>query len=259
MLWHRVIPCLLLQGDGLVKTVRFRQPKYIGDPMNAVKLFNDLEVDELILLDITATLEGRAPDFERVRSIASECFMPICYGGGVHKAEHAGRLFGLGVEKVALNTAAAENPALVTELANRFGSQSIVVAMDVRRDWRGRPRVFIRCGSKNTGCDPVSYALEAERGGAGEIFLNSIDRDGTMSGFDLELLRDVTGAVTIPVIACGGAGSLDDLGQAVRADASAVAAGSLFVFSGTNRAVLINYPSRDELQAVMLTVGIGRA
>ena len=248
MFHARVIPCLLLKGDGLVKTVRFKEPKYVGDPINAVKIFNEKEVDELIFLDITATPEGRTPSFDRVRNIASECFMPMCYGGGVRSMEHARQLFNLGVEKVALNTAAAETPALITELANAFGNQSIIVGVDVKRDWLGRPRVFTHCGTKNTGRAPVEYVREMEHRGAGEILLNSVDRDGTMQGFDVELIHEVTQAVHVPVVACGGAGSVAHLGAAVAAGASGVAAGSLFVFTGPHRAVLINYPSAAELR-----------
>lgn len=245
----RVIPCLLLKGDGLVKTVRFKNSKYIGDPINAVKIFNDAEVDELIFLDITATSEGRNPSFDRVRDIASECFMPMCYGGGIRTLDHARRLFSLGVEKVALNTAASETPELVTELAAAFGSQSVVVGVDVKCDWLGRPRVFTRCGTKNTGIEPISYVREMAERGAGEVFLNSIDRDGTMRGLDFELIRQVTSAVNVPVVACGGAGSVAHLAEAVAAGASGVAAGSLFVFTGPHRAVLISYPSPEELHS----------
>lgn len=240
---NRIIPCLLLKGDGLVKTIRFKEPKYVGDPINAVKIFNEKEVDELIFLDISATPGGQEPNFDRVRDIAGECFMPICYGGGVRTLEHAKRLFHLGVEKISLNTVAAENPPLIGELAAAFGSQSIIVGVDVRRDWLGRPRVFTGCGTKNTGRTPVDYVKEMVDRGAGEILLNSIDRDGTMKGFDLGLVREVTAAVSVPVVACGGAGSLADLDAAVAAGASAVAAGSLFVFTGPHRAVLINYPT----------------
>ena len=252
----RVIPCLLLKGDGLVKTVRFKEPKYVGDPINAVKIFNEKEVDELIFLDITATLEGRTPSFDRVRDIASECFMPMCYGGGVRSLEHARQLFNLGVEKVSLNTAAAENPALITELANAFGNQSIIVGVDVKHDWLGRPRVFTHCGTKNTGRAPVEYVREMEERGAGEILLNSVDRDGMMQGFDVEMIREVTQAVHVPVVACGGAGSVAHLGAAVAAGASGVAAGSLFVFTGPHRAVLINYPTATELRDAFASVAV---
>lgn len=252
MIRPRCIPCLLLRGDGLVKTVRFGKPRYVGDPINAVKLFNDLEVDELFFLDILATREGRAPDFDRMRGIVSQCFMPIGYGGGVRSVEHARRLFGLGVEKVVLNTAAAEVPNLISELARTFGSQSIVVAIDVKRDWFGRPRVFVRCGRRNTGLDPQQWARKVEMDGAGEILINSIDRDGTMEGYDLDLIRAVSRAVRVPVVASGGAGSISDLSEAIGAGASAAAAGSMFVFKGPHRAVLINYPSQAELETAGL-------
>lgn len=247
----RVIPCLLLHGQGLVKTVRFKQPSYVGDPINAVRIFNEREVDELAFLDITATRERREPPFDTVRDIAGECFMPVCYGGGIRTVEHARRLFALGIEKVLINTAAEELPALVTDTADAFGSQSVMVGVDVRCDWLGRPRVYTRGGSRNTGRDPIEYAREMAERGAGEIFLNAIDRDGTMAGFDLELVTAVSCAVSIPLIACGGAGSVADLSAAVAAGASAVAAGSLFVFTGPRRAVLINYPSAAELRAAV--------
>ena len=249
MLMTRIIPVLLLKKSGLVKTVRFKEPKYVGDPINAVRIFNDKEVDELVFLDITATPEDRPPAFDHIRDIASECFMPMCYGGGVRTQEDAQRLFALGVEKVALNSAAARNPALVTELAATYGSQSIVVSVDVRRDWLGRQRVFTCCGRSNIGRAPLDYVREMEQRGAGEILLNSIDRDGTMQGFDLLLVREVTQAVSIPVIACGGAGRVRHLAEVVVCGgASAAAAGSLFVFQGPERGVLLSYPTKRELE-----------
>jgi cyclase len=249
MLQTRAIPCLLLKGDGLVKTVGFRQPKYVGDPINAVKLFNDLCVDELMILDINATPARREPDYERVRSIAGEAFMPIGYGGGVTSIEQARKLFKVGVEKVLVTTAALGRPAFIAELAAEFGSQSIVVGMDVKRNWLGRHRLRSHCGTARTAWCPVDFAREASQRGAGEVLLNSIDRDGTQSGYDLELIRRVSSAVTVPVVACGGAGSIQDLREAVMSGASAAAAGSLFVFRGPHRAVLINYPSAEELSA----------
>jgi imidazole glycerol-phosphate synthase subunit HisF len=242
----RVIPCLLLQGEGLVKTIRFQKPKYVGDPINAVKLFNDLEVDELVFLDITATLSGRGPNFDRILQITSECFMPLGYGGGIRSVDDARRLLNIGIEKVIVNTAAARTPALITEMAKAFGSQSIVVAIDIKRDWLGRQRVVTDCGTHNTRIDPVTWASEAERLGAGELFVNSIDRDGTMTGYDLALVETISKAVRIPVIACGGAGSAGDLRSVIMAGASAAAAGSIFVFKGPHRAVLINYLSKDD-------------
>jgi cyclase len=249
MLMTRIIPVLLLKKSGLVKTVRFKDPKYVGDPINAVRIFNEKEVDELVFLDITATPEDRPPAFDHIRDIASECFMPMCYGGGVRTNEHAQRLFALGVEKIALNSAAAKNPALVAELAAIYGSQSIVVSVDVKRDWLGRQRVFTCCGRNNTGRAPLDYVREMEQRGAGEILLNSIDRDGTMQGFDLALVREVTQAVNIPVVACGGAGKVHHLAEVVvRGGASAAAAGSLFIFQGPERGVLLSYPTKKEFE-----------
>lgn len=251
MLRARLIPCLLLQDQGLVKTVRFQNPTYVGDPINAVKLFNDLEVDELVLLDVSATRQRREPAFDRIQEIVSEAFMPICYGGGVTSMEHAQRLFRLGVEKVAVTTAAVENPALVEQMAAAFGSQSVVVGIDVKRSLLGRPKVFVRGGTQDAGLDAVAFAKLAAERGAGEILVNSIDRDGMRKGYDLPLIQEIAKAVNVPVVACGGAGSLADLRAAVDAGASAAAAGSLFVFKGPHRAVLINYPTQAELKAVL--------
>lgn len=252
MLRTRVIPCLLLKNKGLVKTVRFKQPKYVGDPINAVRIFNEKEVDELVFLDTTATAEGRRPPFKLVAQIAGECFMPVCYGGGVTSVEDIAELFALGVEKVAINSRAVEDPALISAAAELFGSQSIVVSIDVKKNFFGKYRVFTRGGSRSTGLDPVGFAVEMEKRGAGELFLTSIDRDGTMQGYDLELIKSVSEAVNIPVIACGGAGKLEDFAEAIRkGGASAVSAGSLFVFQGQHRAVLITYPKIKELERVL--------
>jgi imidazole glycerol-phosphate synthase subunit HisF len=247
----RVIPCLLLSGERLVKTVRFRDSIYVGDPINAVKIFNDREVDELAILDISATRERRDPPFEHLQAIAGECFMPLSYGGGIRTIDQARRLFGLGVEKVLLNTAAAEDPALLTAIADEYGSQAVIAGIDVKKDWLGRTRVFTRAGSVNTGRSPVEYAKAMADRGAGEILMNAIDRDGTMAGYDLDLIREMSAAVSIPLVACGGAGSIAHLAAAIDAGASAVAAGSLFVFAGPRRAVLINYPSAAELRAAI--------
>jgi cyclase len=247
----RVIPCLLLDGERLVKTIRFRDPTYVGDPINAVKIFNDRQVDELAILDISATRERRDPNFDHLQAIAGECFMPLSYGGGIRTIEQARRLFGLGVEKVLVNTAASEDPALLAAIAGEYGSQAVIAGIDVKKDWLGRTRVFTRAGSVNTGRTPVEYAKAMADGGAGEILLNSIERDGTMAGYDLELIREMSAAVSIPLVACGGAGSIAHLAAAIEAGASAVAAGSLFVFAGPRRAVLINYPSAAELRAAI--------
>ncbi|MBE2187353.1 MAG: imidazole glycerol phosphate synthase subunit HisF [Rhodothermales bacterium] len=252
MIPTRVIPALLLRGTGLVKTVRFDQPKYLGDPRNTVKIFNDKEVDELALLDIRATRDGRDPNYALIREIVDEAFMPVAYGGGLRTVEQARQMLQMGVEKVVLNTAAFEQPELVSRMADRFGSQSVVVSIDAKRGFLGRYEIVTHDGTRKQKIDPVSFAQTMERAGAGEIFLNSVDRDGTFEGYDVPLIRSVAEAVTIPVVACGGASSVDDMVIAVKEGrASAVAAGSFFVFHGKHRSVLITYPDaallRDKL------------
>ena len=251
MLRVRVIPCLLLRARGLVKTTKFKTPNYIGDPINTVRIFNEKEVDELIFLDITATAEQKKPQFNLISEIAGECFMPFAYGGGIRSLEDASKLFSLGVEKISLNSYAYENSDFITQAANCFGSQSIVISIDVKKKMNGYT-VYTQGGKIDTGIDPVNYAKKMEESGAGELLLNSIDRDGTMAGYDLELIYSITSAVKIPVIACGGAGKLEHFTQAVKTGhASAVAAGSMFVYQGINRSVLINFPSQDELKLAL--------
>ncbi len=252
MIRPRIIPALLLQGQGLVKTVKFKDPTYLGDPINIVRIFNDKEVDELVFLDITATNENRPPAFDRLANITSECFMPLGYGGGIRSMDDIKKLLSIGVEKVILNTVAVEDPSLVRSAADHAGSSSVVISMDVKKNLLGKYEVQIRSGKKNTGLDPVRHAVEMERMGAGEIFVNSIDRDGTMKGYDLELIRRVSDAVSVPVIACGGAGKLQDLADAIKiGGASAAAAGSFFVFQGPLRGVLISYPSQNDLRRIL--------
>lgn len=247
MYHNRLIPCLLLDSGKLVKTIQFHKPVYIGDPINAVKIFNDKEVDELIFLDINATKQHNKPDFDYLRKIAEQCFMPLCYGGGITSIEDIGNLFRIGFEKVSVNAAALEHPELIGEAAKIYGSQSIVGAMDVGKNMFGKSVVRTQNGVHNTKYSPKEYAKRLEDAGAGELFLNSITQDGMMSGYDYELIREVTECVRIPVIACGGAGSLTDCRKATDCGASAAAAGSIFVFWGVNRAVLINYPDGDEM------------
>jgi cyclase len=248
----RVIPCLTLSGTGLVKTVRFKNPTYVGDPVNAVNIFNQKEVDEVVVLDITATTERRPPPFQLISEIATECFMPLTYGGGIRSIEDMERLFRSGVEKVALNTVVADDPGLVTAAAERFGTQAVVVSIDAKRRRRGGYRVCTNAGRRELRVSPAEHAAEAERLGAGEILLTSMDRDGTMEGYDTELIRAVASQVSVPVVACGGAGSVEDFRLAVeQGGASAVAAGSMVVFHGRNRAVLINFPRRAELERVL--------
>ncbi len=248
MLRTRVIPTLLLRGQGLVKTIKFQNPTYVGDPINAVRIFNDKEVDELVFLDITATIENRTPQFELLHDIATECFMPFGYGGGIHDLETARKILTLGSEKVIFNSAAV-NLGLITQAAEEFGSQSVIVSIDAKQVKRGRYEVFTHSGTVNTKENPVQFAKEVEAAGSGELILNSIDRDGTMKGYDLELVKGVTAAVNIPVVAAGGAGTLQHFQEVVtKGGASAVTAGSMFVFHGPRRAVLISYPTQEELK-----------
>lgn len=243
MYHNRLIPCLLLDNGKLVKTVQFRKPVYVGDPINAVKIYNDREVDELVFLDIHATRTHRRPDFEYLSKITEQCFMPLCYGGGITSLEDIGMLFRIGFEKVSINAAALEHPELIQEAAAVYGSQSIVGAMDVGKNLFGKAVVKTENGNHGTRYGPGEYARRLEDAGAGEIFLNSIIQDGMMNGYDYELIREVSESVQVPVIACGGAGSLQDCRKAIDSGASAAAAGSIFVFWGVNKAVLINYPN----------------
>lgn len=252
MLKTRVIPCLLLRGQGLVKTTRFKDPKYVGDPINAIRIFNDKEVDELVLLDITASREGREPAYAIIEEVASECFMPLAYGGGIASVEQARRILRLGVEKVIFNKAAWAAPQVLRDASRAFGSQAVVASIDARRKLFGRFEVVVDGGTRGTGIDPADQARRMEDAGAGEILLNSIDRDGTMKGYETELIAKVSGAVGIPVIAAGGAGSVDDFRAAIQdGGCAAVSAGAMFVFHGPHRAVLITYPARAELEALL--------
>jgi imidazole glycerol-phosphate synthase subunit HisF len=246
----RIIPVLLLKDGGLVKSVRFKDHRYVGDPINAVRIFNEKEVDELVFLDIRAGRDRRAPDLRVIHDIATECFMPFAYGGGVTTVDQALDLVRCGVEKVVLCSAAAREERLVSEIASRIGSQSVVICVDYGHDWRGRPQIRAAGGTGRVPGDPVDYCRRMQECGAGEILLQSIDRDGTGQGYDLEMLARVCAAVNVPVIACGGAGTLAHLADAIRSGAAAAAAGSLFVFHGVHRAVLISYPDHEELNRV---------
>lgn len=248
MLRPRVIPCLLLSRGGLVKTRRFRDPKYVGDPINAVRIFNDKEVDELMVLDIDATRLGRAPDYGLVEELAGECFMPLCYGGGIRTAEEAKTIFSLGVEKVALQSVFLRDAGIVREVADHAGEQAVVVSLDVEKDWLGRQRLRVAHGRERSHRDWREALRQAAAAGAGEILLTAVDREGTLGGVDAALIREASAMVDVPLIANGGVGSLDDIQSAVEAGASAVAAGAFFVFHGPHRAVLITYPRYDELR-----------
>jgi imidazole glycerol-phosphate synthase subunit HisF len=247
----RVIPVLLLDGEKLVKTVKFKSPKYVGDPLNAVKIFNEKEVDELAFLDIKASIENRPPPLEFLYQIAGECFMPLSYGGGLRELDQIRDVLRVGIEKVVVNSHAVEDPLFVQRVADRHGSSTIAVSIDVKKTLFGKYEVYTHGGTQNSHLDPVAFAVEMDRMGAGELLLCAIDRDGTMEGYDLELVRRVSQEVGIPVIAAGGAGSVADFGRAVdEAHAAAAAAGSLFVFKGKYRAILISYPSQAELGQV---------
>ena len=263
MLRPRIIPCLLVHEGGLVKTASFKNPKYVGDPINAVKIFNEKEADELIVLDIDATVNGADPDYKLISDVAAECRMPLCYGGGIKSAEQARRIIGLGVEKIALSAAAIENPNLITQIANEIGRQSVVIVLDVKKRMLGEDYdVFTHNGKKNTRRRLLEVATQAEALGAGEIVINSIDNDGQMKGYDLALAQKVRSAVKIPITILGGAGSLNDVADLIRScGVVGASAGSLFVFKGVYKAVLINYPNakqRDELvrTALALTSGM---
>lgn len=244
MLRTRVIPVLLLRDQSLVKTTRFRRTNYIGDPCNTVRIFNELEVDELIFLDIRATPEGNGPNLKILKDIANECFMPLGYGGGIHNIETAKAVFDIGFEKIVVNSAALKRPELIYDLAQHYGSQAIVAAIDVSNDWRGRHRVYQHCKNKTLRKDPAQWARELQEMGAGEILLTSIEREGTWTGFDINLVRCVSDAVTIPVIAHGGAGDQSHILSVIRdGNASAVGLGSMVVYQKKNCGVLVNFPA----------------
>jgi len=250
MIRVRVIPCLSLLNGGLVKTRKFKNPVYVGDPINAVKIFNEKEVDEIAFLDIGATNAAKEPNYELLADIASEAFMPFSYGGGITNVEQIRRLYALGVEKIVINSAAGSNPALISEAAKIAGSSGVVVSIDVRRNWFGQHSVYMNSGRCHLKKDPMEYAKMVEALGAGEILLNSIDRDGMMQGYDLELISRVAGAVNVPVVALGGAGEFGHFAEAVDHGASAVGAGSMFIFHGKHRAVLITYPEDSKLESL---------
>ena len=252
MLRPRIIPCLLVKNKGLVKTVEFASPKYVGDPINAVKIFNEKEVDELMVLDIDASADGREPDYALIRNLAAECRMPLCYGGGVKTVAQVERIVSLGVEKVSISSAALEKPELVREMADVVGSQSVVVVMDVRKTAVGSYEIWTHNATRRTGKNPVDFARQVASLGAGEIVVNAIHKDGVMKGYDLALARTVHDAVSLPITVLGGAGSLKDIGVLIEElGIVGAAAGSLFVFKGVYRAVLINYPSRPEKDALI--------
>jgi len=246
MLRPRIIPCLLVKNGGLVKTVNFSDPKYVGDPINAVRIFNEKEADELMVLDIDATVEGREPNYEMIQNLAAECRMPLCYGGGVQTVEQFKKIIGLGVEKVAISASAVTDPELVSKAAAMVGNQSVVVVLDVKKKrFSTKYEVFTHNGKKSSGQNVADFSSKMASLGAGEIVVNSIDHDGVMKGYDYKLVEQVRNSVSVPVTVLGGAGTLDDISDLVdRFGILGAAAGSLFVFKGKYRAVLINYPDQ---------------
>lgn len=252
MLKPRIIPCLLVKNKGLVKTVNFGNPKYVGDPINAVRIFNEKEVDELIVLDIDATADNREPDYKMIENLAAECRMPLCYGGGVKSVKQAQRIFELGVEKVAFSSSVIENPQLVAETAKIVGNQSVIVVLDIKKSFTGKYEIWTKNANNNTKKNPVEFAKLLEKLGVGEIIINSIDKDGTMKGYDLSLVEKIRDSISVPMSVLGGAGSLQDIGNLInKFGVIGAAAGSLFVFKGVYRAVLINYPARTEKETLI--------
>ena len=252
MLKQRVIPTLLLQNGGLVKTVKFANPKYVGDPINAIKIFNEKEVDELIVLDIDASKNNQEPNFELVEEFASECFMPLCYGGGIKSVEQAARLFSLGVEKVSLQTSVLDDTSLISQIAEKFGSQSVVVSVDIKKNILGSYYLYSSVTNKTIkAVGWKDFLKSVAQAGAGEILISAVDRDGLMNGMDTELISEAAAELDIPMIAIGGVGSLSDIKEAVDAGACAVAAGSFFVFHGPHRAVLITYPKYNDIEKLL--------
>jgi imidazole glycerol-phosphate synthase subunit HisF len=241
----RIIPALLLMNDGLYKTIQFKNARYVGDPINTVKIFNEKEADELVLLDIAATKDKKSINYKKIAEMAGEAFMPMAYGGGISSFDDAKKVFDCGFEKIVINSAAFENPGLLTQVANVYGIQSVVAGIDVKPDWLNRYRVFICGGTKNTGITPAEYAKRVQEAGAGEILLQAIHKDGTWNGYDIEMISVVSHSVSIPVVACGGASGINDFSDAiVKGGASAVAAGSMFVYQKKGMGVLISFPSQ---------------
>ena len=254
MLRPRIIPCLLVHKNGLVKSVQFNNYKYIGDPINAVRIFNEKESDELMLIDIDATVSKNEPNYKLIQNIASECRMPLCYGGGIKNVEQAQNIFSLGVEKIALSSVLIETPNLITEIASKVGSQSVVAVLDIKKKMFGGYELYTHNGKKATGINPIDFIKKIEDLGAGEIVINSIDNDGMMNGYDLNLVEQARISTSLPLTVLGGAGSITDIGNLIKNyGIIGAAAGSLFVFKGVYKAVLINYPSTLEKDNIINT------
>jgi imidazole glycerol-phosphate synthase subunit HisF len=244
----RIIPILLLKNGGLYKTVKFKNPNYLGDPINTVKIFNEKEADELALLDFNSSLDGKGIDFEKIAEIAGEAFMPLSYGGGIKNLSDAKKVFDAGFEKVILNSILFTDINIVEQIGNIYGAQAVVASIDVKKNIFGKYKVYSHSGTKATGHNPIEWAKALEQNGVGEIIINAIERDGTWEGYDEALIKSITEAVNVPVIACGGAANVDDLKKAVSVGASAVAAGSMFVYQKKGMGVLVNFPSNLKLE-----------
>ena len=251
MLLPRIIPTLLIDDGGFVKTKKFKKPDYVGDPVNVINLFNRFEVDEIILLDITATKGKKPLDFELIQDLANECWVPLAYGGGVNNIDDIKRLFSMGIEKVVINSATYTNPDMVKEAVKIYGSQAIVTSVDLKKDFLGNMHAYTHSGTKKIKMPYMDYLLSLQDLGVGEIFLNFIHLDGTWSGYDLETSEHIINALNVPVIICGGAGHRDDFIAPLKMGAQAVAAGSLFVYKGQDKGVLINYPERDDIDLIL--------
>jgi len=253
MLNPRIIPCLLIKNKGLVKTVKFKNPKYVGDPINAVKIFNEKGADELIVLDIDASKEEREPDYNMIANLAMECRMPLCYGGGIRTSEQAIKIFQLGVEKIALSSKAIEDPSIISEISIKVGAQSVIVVLDVKKNrFSKKYSIYTKNGTLKSKYNPIDFSKRIQQEGCGEIVINSIDKDGGMNGYDYEIIDQIRNVVSIPLTVLGGAGSLDDIGGLINEHGIiGASAGSLFVFKGKYRAVLINYPNSDEKETLI--------
>lgn len=242
---NRIFPCLTMDGGRVVKTVKFRKPQYVGNPINAIKIFSDKEVDEVVLLDIRATIRNQNPDFDLIQGMVEECLMPISYGGGIRDVQTAKEIIRRGCEKVVLNSVVFEDAWIVRKLSESIGSQSTVVAVDVKKTLFGKYAVYSHSALKRWKVNLIPHVITMVERGAGEIFLNSIDRDGTWEGYDLKLIKTVSEAVPVPVTVCGGASSVTDFIQAIQHGANGCAAGSMAVYQGRGKGVLINFPAKE--------------
>jgi len=247
MLETRIIPCLLLQEERLVKTIKFSNPVYVGDPINTIKIFNEKEVDELIILDINASKKNLLPNYKYIKQLAQECFMPLCYGGGINSIQIADKLFEIGVEKLSVQNIIFENFDIITQITRKYGSQSLVVSIDIKKDIFGRYKIYNSSKKVKYNFEISAFLKKVEDAGAGEIFINFVDLDGTKNGLNLDFIKNFVKSVNIPIIICGGLNNLTEINSAVACGVSAVAAGAFFVFQGPHRAVLITYPSKEEL------------